>query len=509
MKVLIVDDIIENLDLLEDIFTTYNYSTVRAMNGIEAIEILKKELISLIVSDILMPKMDGFKLCMEVKKMEDHKNIPFIFYTAHYYDQEDKEYALKIGGDRYFVKPVDITILMQSVDELTKKKVGKDKADIEVIQQSVMDQNISFQDYKKLKDQMFELGIANEQLMQKNKELNLSQGRYRSLFENAGDAIFLLESGTGSILDLNQQAEKITGYKREELLGMKIFEAEKIFSEGQYNVKNEISEVIVKHKNGENIIFEVTASILNENNTGILQVIARNVSEQRKLKERLIQTDKLVSLGHLSAGIAHEIRNPLASININLQLLSRAFSEKSQEYEILFSALQGVERIKKIIDTTLDYVRFTKSSEQKEDLNQIILTTMPLVQVSMVKKDIEIKLELMDKIPQIKSDSKQIQQVLINLLTNANEAIKSKGEIMIKTSCDNHDVILSITDTGEGITVENLKHIFEPFYTQKSGGTGLGLSVVKEILDNHNATIEVNSQINKGTTFIIKFPIIG
>jgi signal transduction histidine kinase len=125
----------------------------------------------------------------------------------------------------------------------------------------------------------------------------------------------------------------------------------------------------------------------------------------------------------------------------------------------------------------------------------------------MVKKDIEIKLELGDSLPSIKADAKQIQQVLINLLTNASEAIHSKGEIVIKTYSEGEDLLLSISDTGEGINPENLNHIFEPFYTRKSSGTGLGLSVVKEILQNHNSSILVNSRLAHGTTFIIKFPI--
>jgi two-component system, cell cycle sensor histidine kinase and response regulator CckA len=504
MKILIVDDLAENLDLLEDIFNTYNYANVRAINGQDALEKLKENEIGLIISDILMPKMDGFQFCMEVKKDSLYKDIPFIFYTAYYYDPEDKDYALKLGADRYFVKPVDISILMESVNQLFVRHKANQKKKNEESLPVVADKNLNvpLNEYNKLKNEMFELGMAHEKLVQKNKELISSHLRYRNLFENASDAIFLLESKTGSILDVNLQAVSYTGFSREELLGMRLFQIP-----DEDDKKPKIFETIIADKNGENIIFEITTNPLSLDDAGIIQAIARNVTEQRKMKEKLIQTDKLVSLGHLSAGIAHEIRNPLASININLQLLTRMLQKESQEYEILDSATQGVERIKKIIDSTLDYVRTNKSIGQKENLNQIIHGTMPLIQVSLVKKDIEINLDLEDNLPLIKADSKQLQQVLINILSNAIESISNKGVINVKTYTQTGSLFLIISDTGEGINNESIKHIFEPFYTKKAYGTGLGLSVVKQILDSHNASISVKSEVNKGTSFIIQFPI--
>ncbi|HQJ76241.1 MAG TPA: ATP-binding protein [Bacteroidota bacterium] len=503
MKVLIVDDLSENLDLLEDILNTYNYSCVRANDGIDALDKLQENYIGLIISDILMPRMDGFRFCIEVKKDNNLKDIPFIFYTAHYYDPEDKEYAYSIGADKYFVKPVDINVLMESVNNLfLKYKNASKRKNIDFTPlKDTSDLNVSISEFNKLKNEMFELGLANEKLMQKNKELIISQHRYRNLFENASDAIFLIESKTGTILDANLQAVKYTGYLKEELLGMRLFDIPENLNE------QKIFETIISHKNGDNLIFEITANPISHEETGIIQAIARNVTEQRKIKEKLIQTDKLVSLGHLSAGIAHEIRNPLASVNINLQLLSRMLDTKTEEYEILKAAIQGIERIKKIVDSTLDYVRTTKTSDKLENLNEIIHSTMPLIQISLVKKDIEIKLELDSNIPLIKVDAKQIQQVLINLLSNAIESINHKGEIIIKTLLQNNSIFLSISDTGEGISKENLSRIFEPFYTKKVSGTGLGLSVVKQILDSHHATITVQSEVNKGTSFTIQFPI--
>jgi PAS domain S-box-containing protein len=501
MKILIVDDLTENLDLLEDIFNTYNYACVRAVNGVDALDKLKESEIGLIISDILMPKMDGFQFCKEVKKNKSDKDIPFIFYTAHYYDPEDKDYAIKLGSDRYFVKPVDITVLMESVNQLfIKRKKQKTENKDELLSDN-SNQEVTIGEYNRLKNEMFELGLAHEKLVQKNKELISSHIRYRNLFENASDAIFLLESKTGSILDLNLQAVSYTGYSREELLGMKLFEIP-----DREKKQQKIFETIITHKNGENIIFEITTNALSFEDAGIIQAIARNVTEQRKMKEKLIQTDKLISLGHLSAGIAHEIRNPLASITLNLQLLERVLPKDGENYELLDSAISGVQRIKKIVDSTLSYVRTSQSSDQLEDINNIIHGTLPLIQLSLVKKDIEIKLELDNKIPAIKIDSKEMQQVLINILSNAIEAIQDKGVIRIKTSFEKGAIYLIIKDTGEGISEKDLDLIFEPFYTKKTSGTGIGLSVVKQILDRYHASISVESELKKGSSFIIIFP---
>jgi len=502
MNILIVDDLAENLDLLEDIFNTYNYSCVRAINGDDALSKLKDTEIGLIVSDILMPKMDGFQFCKEVKKDESHKDIPFIFYTAHYYDPEDKEYAIKLGAARYFVKPVDITVLMESVNQLFVKHKKEKMENKEELLSDSSNQEVTIKEYNRLKSEMFELGLAHEKLVQKNKELISSHVRYRNLFENASDAIFLLESKTGSILDVNLQAVNYTGYSREELLGMRLFE----IPDREKN-QQKIFETIITHKNGENIIFEITTNALSLEDSGITQAIARNVTEQRKMKEKLIQTDKLISLGHLSAGIAHEIRNPLASITLNLQLLERMLPKDREDYELLDSAISGVQRIKKIVDSTLSYVRTSKSSDQFENLNNIIHGTLPLIQLSLVKKDIEIKLDLDDKIPSIKMDSKEIQQVLINILTNGIEAIENEGVIKIKTSFKPGSIFLVIKDTGMGISESSLNLIFEPFYTQKTSGTGIGLSVVKQILDRYHASISVESELKKGSSFTIIFPI--
>jgi len=236
MKVLIVDDLSENLDLLEDILNTYNYSCVRANDGIDALDKLQENYIGLIISDILMPRMDGFRFCIEVKKDNNLKDIPFIFYTAHYYDPEDKEYAYSIGADKYFVKPVDINVLMESVNNLfLKYKNASKRKNIDFTPlKDTSDLNVSISEFNKLKNEMFELGLANEKLMQKNKELIISQHRYRNLFENASDAIFLIESKTGTILDANLQAVKYTGYLKEELLGMRLFDIPENLNELKY-----------------------------------------------------------------------------------------------------------------------------------------------------------------------------------------------------------------------------------------------------------------------------------
>jgi signal transduction histidine kinase len=232
------------------------------------------------------------------------------------------------------------------------------------------------------------------------------------------------------------------------------------------------------------------------------------------LKERLLQAERLALLGELSAGIAHEIRNPLAAININLQFLRRTLNtDLLQERKIVETALVGVERIDGIVSATLNFAKPARPVFKPQNINDIIRVTVPLAKVSMEKKNAKVVLALEDNLPLISVDFKQIQQVIVNLLTNAADAIHGKGEIVIQSQHavmvnDQPGVCVSMADNGEGMSKDEMKKIFEPFFTKKASGTGLGLSISQQILSFHKATIDVSSEPGKGTTFRIVFPSI-
>ncbi|HPD33568.1 MAG TPA: ATP-binding protein [Candidatus Kapabacteria bacterium] len=337
---------------------------------------------------------------------------------------------------------------------------------------------------------------------------------YKSLFENASDAVFIIQPETWCVLEVNESAADLLGLKREELLGTSIQQFRRIFKLlKKSNSPVVLSELLLDTKDGQ-LMVEVSAKFINIFGEDFIYVIARDVSEQRALTEKLVQADKFVLLGQITAGITHELRNPLAAINLNLQILQRNIGPDSTLYKYIETALQGVDRISKIIEVTLNFSHQSAPNMTLTNLNSIIQTSLDLLVSLLKRKDIKIEMNLEEALPEIEIDNKQIQQVLINLITNAADAIDGKGKITIETKRqqasqpnENDYVSLSISDTGKGIPPEDLQKIFNPFFTRKANGTGLGLPITQRIIYQHHGSIDVQSIVGKGTQFNIKFPI--
>ncbi len=351
-------------------------------------------------------------------------------------------------------------------------------------------------------------------LQSKVKELEHQLTWYKSFFENATDAVFIIQPETWCVLDANEYAATLLGLSRDELLGTKLPQFRRIFKLlKKSNSPMILSELSLDTPNNSGLVLEVSARFVEYEGQKLIQAIARDVGEQYALTDKLVQADKLVLLGQLSAGIAHEIRNPLAAVNLNLQVLQRKISPERPEYGYVITALQGVERISKIVDLTLNFSRQAIPDIQGLDINALLQSTLELISTVIKKKDITVELKFDEKLPLASADAKQIQQVFINLLTNAADAIIDKGKITIKTYTEKvhrnkgEYIVISIRDTGIGIPAEDLPKIFNPFFTRKAEGTGLGLPITQRILHNHNGVIDVESRVGVGTVFYIKLPV--
>ena len=337
---------------------------------------------------------------------------------------------------------------------------------------------------------------------------------YRSFFDNASDAVFMILPETWTVLDANDFAANLFGVSKDELIGAALPEFRRIFKLLSKSASPTIlSELSIETPSKPELMIEVSARFVDFEGQKMIQAIARDVSEQRSLTDKLVQADKLVLLGQLSAGVAHEIRNPLAAVNLNLQILQRKIETSAAEFPYISTALQGCERIAKIVEVTLNFSRPTLPDIKHINVNSLIPSTLELVSSSLRKKAITVDLDLGQDMPTVSVDAKQMQQVLINLITNGADAIAAKGNIGIKTYVENahrpdeHDyVVVKISDTGVGIPPEDLSKIFNPFFTRKAEGTGLGLPITQRILHQHGGIIDVESVVGKGTTFYVKLP---
>ncbi len=509
-SILIVDDIRANLDLLEDILSTQEYDVLRGSNGLEALAILQTHKVQLVISDAMMPKLDGFQLCREIKGNPQMRHIPFILYTGNYVSPEDEQFGYSIGVNRYVVKYSGIETLLNTVKELITAAPPEVTNDITAEEKDFLKaHNLVL--IKKIEDKMEELEQFNNALLQKNKQLLESESRYRSLFENNFVAYFLLDPARGmALMDCNHAAEQLLGIQKHDLLRMS--------SPLPIDIKSMVdqhSEGTVEFQyegpNGEALICEAHAGKVLYDTQEFIIAYVRDVTVERQLREQLLQADKLSLLGRLSAGIAHEIRNPLAAISMNLQFLQAVLPRENEDVrEAIEATLQGAVRIDHIIENTLNFARPTKPVKKYENINGVITRAAELCRTIFTKKNIKIIAHLADDLPVLLIDNGQIQQVMINLLTNAADAVNDAGTIEITTrylnDIDKQCVQIDVKDNGLGIKKEDMEKIFSPFFTKKAHGTGLGLSMSQQIIQSHNGQICVHSSTNFGTTFTITLP---
>lgn len=360
-----------------------------------------------------------------------------------------------------------------------------------------------------------DLDIAITEEQENTARLSKQLAWYKSFFDNATDAVFIVQQKTWCVLDANDYAANLFGVSKDEMIGTVLPQFRRLFKLlKRTNSPIILSELTLETPHNPNLMVEVSARFVEYEGQKLIQAIARDVTEQHELTDKLVQADKLVLLGQLSAGVAHEIRNPLAAVNLNLQILKRKFEETDIESNYIKTALQGVERISKIVEVTLNFSRPTVPDIVNLDFNSLLPVVLDLVASALRRKEIRVELKLDKQLPKIAADAKQMQQVFINLITNAADAIKSGGKICIETyveksikRSEGSFCVVSIQDNGNGIPPEDLPKIFNPFFTRKADGTGLGLPITQRILHQHNGIIDVESKFGEGTTFYVKIPI--
>jgi len=236
---------------------------------------------------------------------------------------------------------------------------------------------------------------------------------------------------------------------------------------------------------------------------------ARLYEDMKKTQLLMHRTDRLAALGSLTAGLAHEIRNPLVAVNTFLQLLPERFEDKEFREEFLKLTTSEVERITNLVTNLLNFAKPSEPKLSKTDVNEVIEKVIDFIRVTAKKKGVIINTKL-EKIPQAMLDEEQIKQVFLNIFLNAIEAISNEGRILVTSRSMQKNgleyVQVEIEDTGEGIPKRILDHIFDPFFTTKEKGSGLGLSISHQIVQEHNGFIEVESKLGEGTTFFVNLP---
>ena len=563
-RVLIVDDRDDNLYLLHMMLQGHGYEVDEAGNGVEALEMARSRPPDLVITDILMPVMDGFTLCREWKSDAALKTIPLVFYTATYTDERDREFGLSIGAARFIVKPEEpenfmaiINGVVQSINvdignsglEHDGGTSGPDPDKFSPVPERDYLKNYNEVLVRKLEEKMLELERVNCELTQDISERKAAQ-------EKLGKSEALLMR--------TQELAKVGGWEYDTVTGQMTWTADvnRIFGVQWDEISARPEDIVMLFaqedrpalsvafrrtiETGESYDMEVrmiaesggyiwvravgNAEIREGRIVGafgsIVDITKRKEAEEERLKleEQLRQSQKLKAIGQLASGVAHDFNNCLGGISGYTDLLQLEIREKAPEL------LPYTENIHQVTAKAADLTKRLLSFARKSNFNMVSLDIHEIIRevVDMLSHTINrlIKIETCLDAAEfvIRADRTQFLNALLNLCVNARDAMPQGGTLKLKTcnrSFPERSILvkakrapgdyleISVSDTGIGMSDEVRQHMFEPFYTTKEvgKGTGLGLASVYGTVKQLGGYIDLESEVGKGTEIVMQLPV--
>lgn len=348
----------------------------------------------------------------------------------------------------------------------------------------------------------------------------------RNVVESLRDGLVVLDR-EGCVAAWNRALETRYEVKAEEVLGRRFLDLfpnlkrEGLAEPVDRLLRGEIEDFVLEAVEHETlrkgrVLLNIKGSLLRQNRVPWgAALLIEDITERVALERAARQAEKLAALGTLSAGLAHELNNPIGIICSRIELMLMEAESQNLPVEVredLQVLHRNAQRVARIAQGLLSFARQSPGERGPVDLNRVVEETLLLVEKQMTKEGIQVSTSLGPALPHLLGDANALQQVVLNLLTNSREAMAGGGEIRIETGLMPGRpgwVRLLVADNGPGIPPEALPKIFDPFYTSKAEGTGLGLSVSYGIVRDHQGTVDVQSQLGKGTTFILTFPALG
>ncbi|MBN2425919.1 MAG: response regulator [Calditrichaceae bacterium] len=529
MKILIVDDKEENIYLLNSLFSGNGFEVINAHNGKEALDLLSEHQCDIIISDILMPVMDGFELCRQIKSNSKLKNIPFVFYTATYTDKKDEEFALSLGASLFITKPQEPDVFLKKIRRLME---DVSKGNIITRKPIIHKEKDVFKLYnerliKKIEKKMLELEKEREERNEIEKQNQILAQAVKSISE-----CVCVTDMKDRFIFVNEAFEKTYGYTLKELYGKPAAIVRSPNNPKEY-VKNIYKDTLaegwrgelnqLKKEGTEFPVYLSTSKVQNEKGQTIALIgVANDITERKKLEEQYRQAQKMEAVGRLAGGIAHDFNNILTVINGYTELMRMRLDEKDPIFTNLGEVKKAGKRAEILTRQLLAFSRKQVLQPVVLDLNSVIHGLEKML-LRLITENIEMITLLEPVVGKIKADPGQIEQVIMNLVINARDAMPKGGKLTIETKNVTYRdpfvweetriepgeyVMLAIRDTGLGMNEETLEHIFEPFFTTKKEGegTGLGLSMVYGIVKQSDGFIKVDSEPGKGSVFRLYFP---
>jgi signal transduction histidine kinase/DNA-binding response OmpR family regulator len=564
MKIMVVEDDMVSMALLKKALNKINATVVTATTGLEALELLVSEQPRIVITDWMMPELDGLELCRRIR--ENHSDpYKYVIITTGKNEKKDLLEAFSAGADDFICKPYDIRELYARLN--TGKRIIRLEDKYKTLQETLIhSRNKIRTTFDALPEEILSVDTKLRVVSMNQTLLNNSSGRFKDYHESPCD--LLTEDGDS---DFYRQQVKAKSQACIESGEGQVYLDRYIGSDAKERVK-ERSVIPIKDDNDE--VFQITfmsRDITEEfrQNEEVkrlnkkLKVLSSELIQKNgklenalenleRTQTQMLQSEKMASIGQLAAGVAHEINNPTGFVSSNLKTLGdylddimrlisdyqemktvltglpagqlpeahialiKKVSATEEDIDIDFiredstglieESREGTERIKKIVD---DLKHFAHPGEEKmkaTDINAGLESTLNVVNNELKYKATIVK-EFGD-LPMILAYPQQLNQVFMNILVNSAQAIEKSGEIKIVTATAEEKIVVRISDTGCGIAEENLNKIFDPFFTTKDvgKGTGLGMNIAYNIINKHHGSIRAESTVGEGTTFIIELP---
>lgn len=367
-------------------------------------------------------------------------------------------------------------------------------------------------------------GLDITERKQAEASLRESEAKMRAILETAVDGIVTIDEN-GIVEVFNPAAEHLFGYPADEIIGKNV----KLLMPSPYHEEHDDyiqsyletgekkiigigREVVGRRKDGTTFPMRLAVSEVKVGERRLFTGIVRDITEQKILQDKILQTERLAIIGKMAAKVAHEIRNPLSSISLNAELLEDEIQsyqsvDKEEALTLLQSIIGEIDRVTSLTDEYLQFSRLPEPHPTKGSLKELVEDAMEVVAKELKKKDITFEFKRAGQLAGVRFDRAQLRRVLINIIRNAIEAMPKGGKLNIEIAKTTQQAILHIRDTGSGIPEDKVPNIFDPFFTTKDFGTGLGLSISQQIIHEHGGEIYCTSKIGHGTTFTIELPL--
>jgi signal transduction histidine kinase len=531
-KILYIEDSAENRMLVRALLAREKYTIVEAEDGLSGIEAALREQPALILLDINLPGIDGYEVGVALRSFPMLRGTPIIAVTA-YAMEGDRERTLVAGCDGYIAKPLDADAFPRQVAEFLRGKRERVDERKEAPFLRELNQRLVY----RMVRQIEELRRLNEHFVRRAGQLEALHGAVQGITSEL-DVRTMLEKllpALGRAIGITQMSVELTepaglqvSVKSEQAAQMRSV----LTADGEANPEWEEVEwvlplvvqqrdlgVMVVHsvvpagaKGDEEQLLKIVASqvAIAVENARLYEGVKRQMAELRETQSQLVHAAKLAALGEMAAQVAHEINNPLTSVLGFASLLIEDLPSDNAMHEPINLIVTEATRARDIVRDLLDFSRQRPFVPQEVDLNQVLKEVIGLVRHQGIH-GVTIEERYAEALPVVEVDPGRMKQVFLNLAHNAIQAMPRGGFLTVRTSAAPEEVTVVVTDSGTGIASQNLVRIFEPFFTTKPevSGTGLGLSVSLGIVRQHGGTIEVASEIDKGSTFTVRIPRPG